>query len=136
MKTIPTSTVSSADLDGAVQTSVSAGQCTIYYAGDTPLVNTPSQADIDSGVESAYDIALTAHFNSVAAARHYDTYVTAALRAGYPGPFQTEGIAFGAWMDSCNAQGYALIAAVRSGAKPIPTIADFIASLPAMVWPI
>ncbi len=61
--------------------------------------------------------------------------MTCAMRAGYPGPFQAEGIAFGTWMDSCYEAGYALMADVLAGVKPMPTVEAMLASMPAMAWP-
>jgi hypothetical protein len=84
---------------------------------------------------SQYTAALDAHLDAVAQQRRYDNRITCAVRAGYPGPFQAEGSAFAAWMDSCNAQGYQLLASVLAGTTPLPTVEAFIAGLPPMVWP-
>jgi hypothetical protein len=85
---------------------------------------------------AAFDSALTAHLDATAQARRYDNRITCALRAGYAGPFRAEGAAFAAWMDTCNAQAYALLAAVQAGTQPMPESPEaFIATLPAMVWP-
>ena len=135
MKTIAASAVAPSDLVGAVAIAQNASNVSIYYDGDILPNLGPSAAAVSAALQDRYDDALMSHFNEVAAQRHYDSYLTAALRAGYVGPFQAEGIAFGSWMDSCNAQGYALIAAVQAGTKPLPTIPDFIAGLPAMAWP-
>lgn len=93
----------------------------------------PPPAPVPTEVE--FDAALTAHLDSTARARRYDNRITCALRAGYPGPFQAEGQAFALWMDTCNAQAYQTLAAVQAGTAPVPTVAEFIASLPAMTWP-
>lgn len=135
MKTIADSSLSPDDLAKAVRVDRVGLNLTIYYAGDVLPLIAPTPAEQAAQLQSSYDAALTDHFNAVAAQRHYDSYLTAALRAGYAGPFQAEGIAYGSWMDSCNAQGYALISAVQAGTKPLPTIPDFIAGLPAMAWP-
>lgn len=82
-----------------------------------------------------YTDALTGHLDAVAQARRYDNRITCSLRAGYPGPFQAEGAAFAAWMDTCNALGYQILAEVQAGARPLPTVDEFIALLPEMVWP-
>lgn len=82
------------------------------------------------------DSALTAHLDAVAQSRRYDNRITCALRAGYVGPFQTEGQAFAAWMDTCNAMAYQFLAEVQSGTRPWPTnTTELIAALPPMVWP-
>ncbi len=82
-----------------------------------------------------YTSAMDELFNSTAQAKRYDSRVTCALRAGYPGPFHAEGLAFAQWMDACNALGYQLMAEVLGGQRPLPTVAEFLALLPAMEWP-
>lgn len=83
-----------------------------------------------------FEAALTAHLDATARARRYDSRITCALRAGYPGPFQAEGQAFAAWMDACNAQAYGLLAEVEAGTRPLPTATQaLIDVLPPMVWP-
>lgn len=82
-----------------------------------------------------YDAALTNHLDATAKTKRYDNRITCALRAGYTGPFQAEGQAFASWMDACNWQAYQVLAGVQSGALTMPTVEEFIADLPAMVWP-
>ena len=81
------------------------------------------------------------HYDAVAAVKQYGIpnvppRVMCALRAGMIGsPFQPEGIAFGAWMDACNAKGYAIMSACLGGLRAIPTAPELIAEMPEMVWP-
>lgn len=83
-----------------------------------------------------YTTALNKHLDDVAKQRRYDSRITCSLRAGYPGPFQAEGIAFATWMDTCNAAAYQIWADVRNGVRPIPvSIEAFIAELPVIEWP-
>ncbi len=83
-----------------------------------------------------FEAALGAHYDAIAAQRRYSNRYTCAMRAGYPGPFHDEGMAFATWMDSCNAYAYGVLAAVQSGQRMRPSnTADLIAELPAMVWP-
>lgn len=80
--------------------------------------------------------AMEALFDATAKANHYDNRFTCALRAGYPGPFQAEGKAFGEWMDGCNALAYQMLAQVQAGTRQMPaTKEEALALLPAMVWP-
>lgn len=82
-----------------------------------------------------YDAALTSHLDSVAQQRRYADRISCAVRAGYPGPFQGEGVAFATWMDNCNAIGYQMLADFQNGLIPQPTVGEVIAALPPMVWP-
>lgn len=80
--------------------------------------------------------ALDAHFDAVAQARRYDNRITCALRAGYVGPFQAEGVAFAQWMDQCYTAAHVMLAEVQAGTRAMPaTIDEALALLPVMVWP-
>lgn len=80
--------------------------------------------------------AAVAHLDATARERRYDNRITCALRAGYPGPFQAEGIAFAAWMDQCNALAYQLLAEVVAGTRKMPEHPqELIALMSTMVWP-
>lgn len=75
-------------------------------------------------------------FDTIAQSKRYDNRVTCALRAGYAGPFQAEGLAFATWMDTCNATAYQMLAEVQAGTRQMPaTSAEALALLPEMVWP-
>lgn len=91
----------------------------------------PTQADIIADYERALD----QHIDAAAHAKRYTDRFTFALRAGYPGPYHAEGVAFAQWMDDCNAQAYQLLQNVQAGTAPLPSREDFIASLPALVLP-
>lgn len=89
----------------------------------------PTQAQIIAQYESALD----AHLDSVAQAHRYNDRFSFALRAGFAGPYQAEGVAFATWMDTCNVQAFALLQSVLDGAAELPTVEAFIAALPAFV---
>lgn len=76
-----------------------------------------------------------AHLNAGAAIRRYDSIVTASLRAGYPGPFHDEGVAFATWMDATYARCYEILAQWEAGEIAEPTAAELIAMLPALGLP-
>lgn len=135
MKTVLTVDIVESDLAEAVRTVTSGAECTLYYAGDDMPVFEPTPEQQQAALVKSYDEALTAHFNRVAGERNYDSLVTATMRAGYEGPFKAEALAFAQWMDGCNIAGYALIAEVMAGTKPLPTIEEYLSSLPPMVWP-
>lgn len=76
------------------------------------------------------------HLDAMARTRKYDNIHTAALRAGYAGPYHDEGVAFAQWMDACNAFGYQVLAEVQAGSRPVPaTTAAYLALLPVLVLP-
>lgn len=83
-----------------------------------------------------FESALDAHLDAKAQERRYENRISCALRAGYTGPFQAEGIAFASWMDDCNTLAYQLLAEVMGGQRPMPTDPQaLIDLLPAMEWP-
>jgi len=80
--------------------------------------------------------ALEDHYDSKAREKRYDNRLTCALRAGYTGPFQADGMAFAQWMDSCNAYGYQVMADCLAGARLVPAPEELIAELPVLTWPV
>lgn len=95
-----------------------------------------NQAAQQSALLAAYDQALTDHLDAVAQSDQWENRITLAVRAGYPNPWQPKAIAFGTWMDSCNALGYQMLADFQHGLIPQPTVAEFVAALPPMIWPV
>lgn len=78
---------------------------------------------------------MTELFDATARQKNYDNRITCALRAGYPGPFHDEGVAFATWMDTCNALAYTMLAEVQSGVREMPTTVEAALSLlPAFEW--
>ena len=75
------------------------------------------------------------HLDATAKARGYDGIKSAALRAGYPGPFHDEGVAFATWMDSVYATCYQLLAQWQAGEIAEPTPDELIALLPTLELP-
>lgn len=104
--------------------------------GNTPLPVTPKTAEqLEAEALGRFISALESHYDATAQARRYDNRLTCTLRAGYPGPFQAEGLAFATWMDECNAYAYEQMALVQAGERAQPTPDELLAELPAMVWP-
>lgn len=91
----------------------------------------PTEQEIQAGLTRA----LNAHLDAVAGQRRYDSRFTCALRAGFPGPFQAEGLAFAAFMDQCNMVGYNMLRQARAGEIQVPTEAELIAAMPTIKWP-
>jgi hypothetical protein len=83
-----------------------------------------------NSIIAQYESALDAHLDAVAKADRWRDRFTFALRAGFPNPWQAKAEAFGTWMDECNAQAYKLLNAVKAGTSALPSVDEFIASLP------
>jgi hypothetical protein len=120
----------------------------VRYAGGRLYVDGVSQQALEAsaasysrpdflaaGTEKALVQVLNEHLDSVAGQRRYDSRFTCALRAGFPGPFQAEGLAFAAWMDQCNMTGYTIMQEVKLGQRPVPSAAELIAAMPTIEWP-
>lgn len=79
---------------------------------------------------------LQTYLDAPAKAKGYDSIHTASLRAALPNsPFHAEGVAFGEWMDACNAKCYELLVKFESGEIPEMTPEEVIAQLPELVLP-
>lgn len=83
---------------------------------------------------ASYESALDMHLDSKAKERRYNDRFTCALRAGFAGPYQAEGIAFAQWMDQCNSYAYAQIQLIESGQRQMPSVDEFLAELPLFEW--
>lgn len=105
---------------------------------DLPLeVITNKQIQNAQNMQSAILQGMTELFDRTAQERNYDNRITCALRAGYPGPFNAEGVAFATWMDTQNAKAYTLLSQVGAGTMPMPSsVAEALALLDPMVWPV
>jgi hypothetical protein len=93
----------------------------------------PSSADLIAANVAAIQVRL----DSEAKSRGYDNILSAcSYAAQVPGaPFQAEGAAFLAWRSTVWAQAYATLAQVQAGAVPMPTPADAVAAMPALLLP-
>lgn len=90
-----------------------------------PVGPTPEQQ------QAALEAAVQAHLDNTAHADGgWDDLASVVRRAGYPGPWQTKGVAYGIWGDECWLKCYAIEADVQAGKRPIPTEAELIAALP------
>lgn len=103
------------------------GNATILL-GDEPPAAELTVAD--------FDRALTRHFDAVAQSQNFESRITCALRAGYPGPYQSKGIAFARWMDDCNVYASAQLLSWQTGGRLAPaSLEAFISELPTITWP-
>lgn len=90
--------------------------------------------DIQNMTISNLTKSLEEYYDKVAQVKRYDNRLTCALRAGYAGPFQTEGHTFAIWMDNCNAYGYQVLAECLAGTRGIPTPKELILEFPTAPW--
>ena len=79
--------------------------------------------------------AVQAHMDTVAQTRGYDNIHTACSYVNSTDEiFAAEGAACLAWRDSVWRKCYDILAEVQAGSRPIPTVEDLIAELPAFDW--
>lgn len=77
--------------------------------------------------------AVQSHLDAAAQARGYDNILSAVSYRGDTNPkFGAEAEAFFAWRSAVWAHCYAALAACMQGTRPIPTIPELIAELPAL----
>lgn len=98
--------------------------------------NQPTKAeDLPEDAIAKLELFLDSHLDAVAQEKRYANRIACAVRAGYPGPFQAEGVAFATWMDRCNSFAYEYLAQVKAGQKSLPsTPQELIDLLPPMRW--
>lgn len=83
-----------------------------------------------------FQAAIDGHVDAVAGARNYSSGTSCASYAASTVPqWQAEAAAFIAWRDAVWAHAYAELDKVENGQRPVPAVADFVAELPAIVWP-
>lgn len=86
--------------------------------------------------KSEFQIAIQLHIDQTAKARSYGDGNSLAGYVNSTIPkWSAEATAFVAWRDQVWVYSYAELDKALSGQRPIPTIADFIAELPAISWP-
>ena len=84
----------------------------------------------------AFTAAIQAHLDRFAQTRNYDGIMSAATYAtSTVAKFRAEGQYAVEARDLTWAKGYAIMDEVMSGARPMPTIDEVLAELPALAWP-
>lgn len=105
-------------------------------AEEIAAVDAEYQVLVFDETKTTYEKALEEHLDKKANERGYTTIHTASLRAALVNsPYHAEGVAYGTWMDTCNAKGYEVLDQVKAGTIPLPSIEDFILMLPVLVLP-
>ena len=93
-------------------------------------VISPAQEPSIESVIAGYIVQLQAFLDQAAQAKGYDDIKSAALRAGYPGPFHDEGVKFAIWMDACWSTGLTLLNEFQANMIPKPTLDQVLTALP------
>lgn len=87
-------------------------------------------------VQAAFTAAIQQHLDTWAQSRGYDGILSACTYATSKLPrFKAEGQAAVNARDAVWSAAYALVEEVQAGTKPMPTLDDVIATLPALSWP-
>lgn len=114
---------------------VSRGSC---LASAVPPVKPilPADPPTAADIQSALTDAVQRHLDDTARTHGYDGILSACTYATdtHP-PFQAEGQACVSWRGAVWSTCYQLMAEVQAGTRAVPTEAELIALLPAMVWP-
>lgn len=88
----------------------------------------PTEADYVAAVQNLLD--------STAQTRNYDNILSACTYVGSPvAKFSAEGAACRDWRDAVWSKCYDVLAQVKAGTLPQPSVAELLAMLPAMSWP-
>lgn len=106
-----------------------------HYFDGSGVVPKPVVAPTIDEVIDSYTSALDNHIDATAQLDKWDNRITCVLRAGYPNPWQANGIAFGEWMDTCYTLAYQIMYDIQAQNRTMPSISDFLAEMPTMVWP-
>ncbi|WP_343070137.1 hypothetical protein [Aminobacter carboxidus] len=87
-------------------------------------------------IESDYTAAIVALLDVKARERRYDGAVSLSTYVGSTNAqWAVEALAFVAWRDAVWTYAYSELEKVEGGQRPQPTVAEFIADLPALDWP-
>lgn len=89
------------------------------------------QIEFEKQLTKDVKAAVQAMLDEEAQKRDYDTIHTAALRAGYPGPFHEEGVQYAMWMDACWDKCHDILKKVKASERPIPTSKEVVAEMPS-----
>lgn len=102
-----------------------------WAAAAPPPPAPPAPEDVRAGLVRAVQI----HLDATARSRGYDSILSACSYAGAPNPYRAEGEAYLAWRGAVWAHGYQVLRDVQANSRPVPTAAELIAELPALVLP-
>lgn len=118
----------------ALMAGQSAGQIISHDAEGNPVLQDPPPPTVDQ-VVAQYTHAIQQRLDDFARTRNYDGILSAATYASSTVPkFSAEGQCAVAARDATWAACYQILAAVESGSRPMPTLEQILAELPALAW--
>ena len=103
-----------------------------YYEVVEIPVHIPTEEEIQAQLEQGIE----AWMNTVVAERHYDSIDTCIARyTDSPNPkYAQEAKAVKDWNTAVWDKSWGILAEVKAGTRPIPTLEEVIAELPKLVW--
>lgn len=94
-------------------------------------------AEARTRTKGGFQVAIQLHVDVTAQSRNYGDGNSLAGYVNSTVPkWSAEATAFVAWRDAVWVYSYAELDKALGGQRPIPTIADFLAELPAINWPV
>jgi hypothetical protein len=99
------------------------------------VVEIPVHVPTVEELQQYFEDAIEAYMDSVVQTRNYKNIHTAASYVNSTNEkFAREGAACNKWRDDVWDKCYAVLAEVKAGTRPIPTLEEVIAELPVLVW--
>lgn len=93
-------------------------------------------AEAEAALIARFTASIQAHLDAKARERNYDGILSLCTYATSANPkFAAEGQAGVLWRDAVWATGYAIMGAVQSGSRSVPTESEVIAEMPVFTWP-
>ena len=108
------------------------------WTPDASIIITAEQksAEQRAGLEAMFSSAIQTHLDNTARQRRYDSIHTAiSYRDDANSVFASEAAALFAWRSAVWTYSTAELDKVMAGERDIPTVEEFIAELPVIVWP-
>ena len=111
------------------------------YGVEPPMMNAPEDLPVDPAPDPTSTVetfrrAIQNLLDRTAQTRRYDSGTTISTYVNSTNPvWAAEAEAFVAWRDAVWAYAYAELEKVESELRPIPSVEDFLAELPAISWP-
>ena len=100
-----------------------------------PAAPEPNAEERQAAMQAAFTAAIQARLDAFAQAKGYDSIMSACTYATSSVPqFRAEGERAVLLRDATWAKSYAILGDVLAGARPMPTLEEVVAELPALTW--